>query len=115
MSKNSFEKSFIDMEKEDEVSPVKEIVESENKSLTQYVKAEVAKIEKQIEADNVQKKFKKATKKTRFSDSYSGTTVSVRRDVMDLINELNEVSALEKYKIIELILLSGLKHINFDD
>jgi replicative superfamily II helicase len=115
MSKNSFEKSFIDMKNEEEVSPVKEIVESENKSLTQYVKAEVSKIEKQIEVDNSQKKFKKSIKKTRFSDSYSQSTISIRRDIVDLINQLNEVSALEKYKIIELILLSGLKHVNFDD
>ena len=57
--------------------------------------------------------FGKSKDKLKFSEIYAGVTVSLNRDIIDIIEFLEKNSTYTKTQILEMVLITGLKNINF--
>jgi hypothetical protein len=82
-------------------------------SLNDMVGAVLQRIADQ-EAENSKKKFG-VQKKLKHSDIFTGATIAIRRDYLELIDQLRKNSVLDKYEILDMIIATGLKNINFDE
>lgn len=96
-----------------------DVVENSKRSnsIAEYVKNTLNSIEKDIVAQSSPKGsvFKVSDKKPKYNDIYCGVTWSVRRRVNELVDYISETSGANKYEIIDMIVLSGLKNIDFGD
>lgn len=81
--------------------------------LNEYVKVKIDALERQIY--NEQNRKFGNSKKLKYSDKYDVITIALRREIRDILEELKSKSTLNKYEIIEIILMNGLKNTNFDE
>lgn len=58
--------------------------------------------------------FGKTTKKPKFSEMYSGVTVSMNRDLNEILEYLVTNSTYNKTQLLELLIITGLENISFD-
>lgn len=82
-------------------------------TLNQYVKQKVKQLENKI-SNETGSRFQ-PKKKITYSDKYVGITISIRPDLRNIIDDIDNRVSLPKCEIIELLLISGLKSINFDE
>jgi hypothetical protein len=57
--------------------------------------------------------FGKMTKKPKFSEMYSGVTISMNRDLNEIIEYLVVNSTYNKTQLLELLLITGLESLKF--
>jgi hypothetical protein len=80
----------------------------------EYIKQQTAKAEETIQFEK-SRRFKAFNKKRNYSEKYRGVTLSIRPEILDIIEDLREVLAMDKYEIIETLLINGLKYTNFEE
>jgi glutaredoxin 2 len=97
------------------VQSTSEVIVTEPQTLTDYVRMTLDKIDEEIKSQVSQNRFKKGSKKLKHSDIYCGVTWAVRRKIDELIELLVDESGLNKYEVIDMILMSGLRNINFEE
>lgn len=74
----------------------------------------ISKIEEMIKFEK-SSKYKILNKKRKYSEKYIGVTLSVRPEILEVIDDLRDVLVMDKYEIIEKLLMTGLKYANFDE
>ena len=82
-------------------------------TLHQYVQQKVQELENKIN-EQTGSKFK-PKKRLSYSDKYVGITISIRPELKAIIEDIRYRTTMDKYEIIELLIMSGLKSINFDE
>ena len=90
-----------------------EIIKALRQNL-EYIKHKTTKVDEMIHFEK-SRRFKAFNKKRNYSEKYRGVTLSVRPEILEIIEDLREVLAMDKYEIIETLLINGLKHTNFEE
>jgi hypothetical protein len=75
--------------------------------LNDYVQQKVKELENKIRVD--------LKRRLNYSDKYIGITISIRPALQALIKEIKDKTILDKYEIIELLLMTGLKNIDLSE
>ena len=78
------------------------------------VKQKIANIESMIKLEQ-SRRFKALNKKRKYSEKYCGVTLSIRPEILSIIEDLRETLAMDKYEIIETLWINGLKHTYFEE
>lgn len=142
-SKNKFANTFLGLEKEEEVpqEPIQEVEHKEEPvqavktreevkieptvvntttmvqrpvSLNELIQGKITDLEQTINLENSRSFRKSKEQAKKFSDKYAGVTISLRREIQEILDILNDESVLNKYEIIETIMINGIKNTNFD-
>ncbi len=83
-------------------------------SLNELIQGKITDLEQTINLENSRSFRKSKEQAKKFSDKYAGVTISLRREIQEILDILNDESVLNKYEIIETIMINGIKNTNFD-
>lgn len=98
--------------KNDEIS--EEMIMQKMQEAINTIKNKASKIEQIIQYEN-SRRFRVLNKKKSYSDKYRGVTLSIRPEILEMINNLKDVLGMDKYEVIETLLLNGIKYSKFDE
>lgn len=82
-------------------------------TLHQYVQHKIQELENKIN-EETGGRFK-PKKRLSYSDKYVGITISIRPELKAIIEDIRNKTTMDKYEIMELLIISGLKSVNFDE
>lgn len=95
--------------------PVETVTIQKPISISEYVEQQLIVAEKRIDLFyNKTTGFGITMKKPKFSDMYAGITMSMNRDINEIIEYLANNSTFTKTQIIEILLVEGLKNVKFE-
>jgi hypothetical protein len=115
------EKNEVDEDKLEKEPKVPEIQQVEAELVVQETMGQIVKKQLEITKKHMDlfygntTAFGKTIKKPKFSEMYSGVTISMNRDLNEIIEYLVANSTYNKTQLLELLLITGLESLNFDE